>query len=57
MPRLTSREKKLLLRAAEFVLAGEWPWEGDGSDLADIKETRERNTLYDAAQKLKEYEK
>jgi hypothetical protein len=51
--RLTKREKELLRRAAEFVLAGEWPWEGDGSDLADIKENRERNTLMEASQKLR----
>jgi len=31
-PRLTPQERELLARAARFVLAGEWPWDGDDPD-------------------------
>jgi len=53
MPKLTKLEKTMLLSAAEFVLAGEWPWESDGSRAADRKEEREQATLRSAANKLK----
>lgn len=52
MPRLTKLEKEMLHRAAHFVLAGEWPWEGDGSTKADRKEEREQAALQAAADKL-----
>ena len=52
MPRLTKLEKEMLHRAAHFVLAGEWPWEGDGSARQDRKEEREHAALEAAAAKL-----
>lgn len=52
MPRLTKLEKEMLHRAAHFVLAGEWPWEGDGSKRQDRKEEREQAALESAAAKL-----
>jgi hypothetical protein len=52
MARLTKLEKEVLHRAAEFVLAGEWPWEGDGSKKADRKEERDRTALQTAANKI-----
>lgn len=52
MPRLTKLEKQMLHRAAHLVLAGEWPWEGDGSTRANRKEEREQEALQSAAAKL-----
>lgn len=52
MPRLTKLEKEMLHRAAEFVLAGEWPWEGNGSRREDRKEEREQAALQSAANKI-----
>lgn len=52
MARLTKLEKELLRRAAEFVLAGEWPWEGDDSPKAIRKEEREREAMISASNKL-----
>lgn len=43
--KLTPKEREMLRRAAEFALAGEWPWE-------DTKELRERPILQRAADKL-----
>lgn len=37
MARLTAKEKELLARAAEFVLAGEWPWETDPHDVQALE--------------------
>lgn len=53
MPRLTKLEKEMLHRAAEFVLAGEWPWEegGPGSDETPT-ERREHAALQSASAKL-----
>jgi len=53
MARLTKLEKEMLSRAAEFVLAGEWPWEGDGSIRDDKKEVKETGALKSASEKLK----
>jgi hypothetical protein len=55
MPRLTKLENEMLHRAAEFVLAGEWPWEegGPGSDETP-RERREFAALKSAAHKLQE---
>lgn len=52
MPRLTKLEKEMLRSAAQFVLAGEWPWEGDGSKREDRKEAREQAALKTAIKKL-----
>lgn len=52
MARLTKLEKEMLRSAAEFVLAGEWPWEGDGSAKADRKEQRDSAALQSASDKL-----
>jgi len=52
MAKLTKLEKQLLHRAAEFVLAGEWPWEEDGSKRGDRKEEREQAALRSASVKL-----
>jgi hypothetical protein len=52
MTRLTKFEKQMLHRAAQFVMAGEWPWEGDGSDRDTKKEAREAAALESAAAKL-----
>lgn len=52
MARLTKLEKEMLHRAAEFVLAGEWPWEEKGPDEETAKERRERRALESAATKL-----
>jgi hypothetical protein len=45
--RLTDRERRLLAAAAEFVLAGEWPWE-------DANEEAERAALETARTKLRQ---
>lgn len=50
--RLTKLEKEMLRRSAEFVLAGEWPWEGDGTPQEDLKENRERAALEAASNKM-----
>jgi hypothetical protein len=52
MARLTKLEKEMLHRAAHFVMAGEWPWEGNGSVRANKKEMREAAALESAAMKL-----
>lgn len=55
MPRLTKLEKEMLARAAEFVLAGEWPWEDGGvGDLETPKERREIAALKSASSKLQQ---
>jgi hypothetical protein len=50
--RLTKLEKEMLRRSGEFVLAGEWPWEGDGSRRQTRKEERETAALKSAVDKL-----
>jgi hypothetical protein len=50
--RLTKLEKELLARAAEFALAGEWPWEGDDSPKEIRKYEREHAALISARDKL-----
>jgi hypothetical protein len=53
MPRLTKLEKEMLQRAAEFVLAGEWPWEEGGpGDEETPRERREIAALKSASAKL-----
>lgn len=52
MSRLTKLEKEMLCRAAEFALAGEWPWEEKGPDEETPKERRERRALESARNKL-----
>lgn len=47
MALLTPRECYLLARAAEFVLAGEWPWESDADEAAETQH------LIRAAEKLR----
>lgn len=47
--RLTKKEKELLARAAEFALAGEWPWEAGYTERQQAKEAA---TLQRAADKL-----
>lgn len=46
--KLTKKERELLYRAAQFVLAGEWPWEHEDENTQE----RERRTLERAAEKL-----
>jgi len=54
MARLTKLEKDMLCRAAEFVLAGEWPWEEGGpGDEETPRERRERAALQSASDKMK----
>ena len=54
MSRLTKLEKEMLSRAAEFVLAGEWPWEEGGPDDEETsRERRELAALKSARDKLK----
>ncbi len=51
--RLTKLEKEMLHRAAEFALAGEWPWEENGpSDEETPRERRERVALENASRKI-----
>lgn len=52
MARLTKLEKDMLHRAAEFVLAGEWPWEGPDTPKEIRKQEREAAALQSAADKL-----
>lgn len=53
MPRLTKLEREMLQRAADFVLAGEWPWEEGGpGDEETPKERRERLALESGRDKL-----
>ncbi len=53
MARLTNLEKEMLRRAAEFVMAGEWPWEEGGPDDPETpRECRERRALESARDKL-----
>ena len=52
MKRLTKLEKEMLQRAAAFVLAGEWPWEGDDSAQEQRKQEREQAALQSAMEKL-----
>lgn len=54
--RLTKLEKDALARAAEFVLAGEWPWTHDpdsGGRLSPERLEREQNRLERARDKLR----
>jgi hypothetical protein len=54
MSRLTKLEREMLARAAEFAMAGEWPWEGDGG-AKDIRTyEREHAALTSARNKLTE---
>lgn len=46
--RLTAKEKELLRDAAQFVLAGEWPWE-EGTER---QQDRDRECLKRAVEKL-----
>jgi hypothetical protein len=53
MSRLTKLEKEMLRRAAEFALAGEWPWEEGGPhDEETPRERRELAALKSARDKL-----
>lgn len=55
MARLTKLEKEILRRAAEFALAGEWPWEDGGpagGKWSPEHQERERRRLQRAADKL-----
>jgi hypothetical protein len=52
MTRLTKLEKEMLRRAAEFALAGEWPWEESGLGEETARERRERLALESAYVKL-----
>jgi len=53
MARLTKLEKEMLHRAAEFAMAGEWPWEeGGAGDEETPRERRERRALEKARDKL-----
>ena len=38
--RLTRLERELLARAAQFVLAGEWPWDEEAEDIEVAALTR-----------------
>ncbi len=46
--RLTKQEKKVLIRCAEFILAGEWPWQEQTADEAE----EEGKCLEHAVEKL-----
>lgn len=49
----TKLEKEMLHRAAEFVLAGEWPWEEGGPGSKETpRERRELAALRSASAKL-----
>jgi hypothetical protein len=50
--RLTKLEKQMLYRAADFALAGEWPWEESGVGEETPRERRERDALKSARDKL-----
>lgn len=53
MARLTAKEKEMLSRCGEFVLAGEWPWEGEGSEAFRQQRTeREVAALQSALYKI-----
>lgn len=53
MKYLTRKERELLSRCADLVLAGEWPW-GDDPEV-DLQEVEwEKITLVSANAKLKE---
>jgi len=52
MKRLTRLERELLRRSAEFVLAGEWPWEEGDGPKAIRKWEREAAALRAAIAKL-----
>jgi hypothetical protein len=52
MKRLTKLERKMLRRSGEFVLAGEWPWEGPDTLRENRKEEREKAALISAVAKL-----
>jgi hypothetical protein len=51
MTRFTKLEKEMLRRAAEFALAGEWPWD-EGGQEETARERRERLALESARAKL-----
>lgn len=44
---LTDKQREMLHRAAQFVLAGEWPWEdgAGGARLSHEVQARERDCL------------
>lgn len=50
--RLTKLEKEMLCRSAEFVLAGEWPWNEDDTPEAIRRWQREQAALRSARAKL-----
>ena len=50
MSRLTKHEKEMLVTAAEFMLAGEWPVE----DVSDEQMEKDAEALRSASNKLKE---
>ena len=50
--RLTKLEKEMLCRAAEFALAGEWPWEESNIQDETPRERREKAALVSARNKL-----
>jgi len=52
MPRFTKLETEMVLRAMEFIEAGEWPWQGKQDGTQPIKEARERMAWERAKAKL-----
>ena len=52
MSRLTKLEMHMLARAAEFVLAGEWPWDEGDSPKQVRQSERELHALISASTKL-----
>jgi len=52
MSRLTKLEREMLIRAGQFVMAGEWPWEEDDTAAAERKYKREYDAIYSAIAKL-----
>ncbi|MDP3740330.1 MAG: hypothetical protein Q8R02_23285 [Hyphomonadaceae bacterium] len=52
MARLTKLEREMLRRSGEFVLAGEWPWEGPDTPKENRKEEREKAALISAVTKM-----
>ena len=53
MARLTKLEKEMLVRAARFTLAGEWPWEPEHETKRELRKMdREHAALVSGATKL-----
>lgn len=50
--KLTKLEKDMLYRAAEFALAGEWPWEEKSAYEETSRDRRWRLALESARDKL-----